>query len=201
MILDGRRRPGSRLAQQALARQFGVAQSVIREALLELQARGLVEASYNRGLFVSHIDAQRLLESFEVREAHERLAVRLCCERTTRADLRQLAQTAERAYSLGKAGRLDEMGALDREFHQRLVRLSGNGMLVRLAESHWVLGKTVRIGRDPRVVRAEHLAILKAIEAGDADEAERVVRDHIRVGREVVQEQMKAGRFVPHWVP
>ena len=81
LIVNGRQKPGSKLVQQKLAKQFGVAQGVIREALLELQVCGLVEAIDNRGMFVSPIDAQKLLDAFEIREVHEGLAARLCCTR------------------------------------------------------------------------------------------------------------------------
>src|SRR5436305_8544748 len=76
MILSGERQPGTKLRQQELAEHFGVAQGVIREALLELAAYGLVEIIDNRGVYVSKIDKNRLLESFEVRAMHEGLAAR-----------------------------------------------------------------------------------------------------------------------------
>src|SRR3954468_10733826 len=71
MILSGERRPGSKLRQQELAELFGVAQGVVREALLELQAYGLVETIDNRGIFVSRLDKEKLLEAFDVRAVHE----------------------------------------------------------------------------------------------------------------------------------
>src|SRR5262245_38838407 len=84
MILTGERRPGSKLRQQELAEEFRVAQGVVREALLELRAYGLVETFDRRGVYVSKFDRAMILESFEVREMHEALAVRRCCERISR---------------------------------------------------------------------------------------------------------------------
>src|SRR5437667_6189130 len=84
MILAGERPPGTKLVQQQLARSFGVAQGVVREALLELQAFGLVESIDNRGVYVSELSVKRLLDSFDVREIHEGLAARLCCEHLNR---------------------------------------------------------------------------------------------------------------------
>ena len=199
-ILNGTYKPGAKLVQEQLARRFGVARSVIREALLELQASGLVESVDNRGVFVSRLDMSKLIESFDVRKALEGMAVRLCCERTTRMELRALAEKAERIHSLGVDGKLEEMALLDREFHLALLRLSGNSMLVRLSESYWVFGKVVRLGRDPRAVRKEHLAILRAIEANDPQEAERLMHEHIQSAKRTVEEQAAAGSFVPRWV-
>src|SRR6185436_20351291 len=108
MILNGERRPGAKLRQQELAKQFQVAQGVIREALLELQAYGLVEMIDRRGMFVTKLNKERLLEAFEVREMHEALAARLCCERVTRAQIRELMELAQQIFSLGKTQKPDE---------------------------------------------------------------------------------------------
>src|SRR4029079_516466 len=104
MILSGERQPGSKLRQQELAEQFSVAQGVVREALLELRAYGLVESIDRRGVFVSKLDKEKLLESFEVREVHEALAVRRCCERVTRVQVRELMDLAEEIYAKGHDG-------------------------------------------------------------------------------------------------
>src|SRR5918993_1763707 len=98
LILSGELRPGTRLTQQQLAKRFGVAQSVIRESLLELQFSGLVRSVDNLGIFVSELDTDRLLQAYEVREMLEGLAARCCCERASRADVRELYEMAQRIY-------------------------------------------------------------------------------------------------------
>jgi DNA-binding GntR family transcriptional regulator len=200
MILSGERQPGSKLRQQELAEQFSVAQGVVREALLELRAYGLVETIDRRGVFVSKLDKSKLLESFEVREMHEALAVRRCCERMTRVQVRELIELSEEIYAKGAAGKLDEMGALDRSLHSHLIHYSGNSMLIRLADNYRVLGKFVRADRDPGVVRDEHVAILRAVQDGRADDAERLVRQHVAAARLAVEKRFENGEFVPKWV-
>jgi DNA-binding GntR family transcriptional regulator len=200
MILSGKCRPGSKLVQQDLGRQLGVTQGVIREALLELQACGLVEAIDNRGVFVSELNVEKLLEAYEVREVHEGLAARLSCDRITRVQIRELTQIVERMAELSKENKLDEMSSLDREFHHRLLEIAGNSMLLRLADNYRVLGKVVRANREPNRVCEDHLAVLKAIEEGKSEEAERLMREHIRAGKVAIQEQAKKGDFVPQWV-
>ena len=81
MILRGGFRSGSKLKQLNLAKQFGVGQGVVREALIELQAMGLVESVNNRGIYVTQINRKKLVDSIEVRAAIEGMAVRLCCDR------------------------------------------------------------------------------------------------------------------------
>jgi DNA-binding GntR family transcriptional regulator len=123
LILSGDLKPGTRLTQQQLAKRFGVAQSVIRESLLELQFTGLVESIDNLGIFVSELDTQKLLQAYEVREMLEGLAARSCCERASRADLRELSEMVERIFQLGQEARDVERGALDRRFHQRTIEI------------------------------------------------------------------------------
>jgi DNA-binding GntR family transcriptional regulator len=200
MIISGERRPGSKLRQQELAEHFQVAQGVVREALLELQAYGLVETIDRRGVFVTKLDREKLLEAFEVREMHEGLAARLCCDRVTRAQIRQLMDMAEEIYRLGTEQKLTEMGSLDRELHAQLIHLCGNKMLARLADNYRILGKFVRADRDPTAVRDEHIAILQAIGDGRADDAERLIRQHVAAARLAVEKRLDSGAFEPQWV-
>ena len=200
MILDGEQRGGAKLVQQQLAKKFGVAQGVVREALLELQAYGLVETIDNRGIFVSELSTQKLLDSFDVREMHEALAVRRCCDRITRMQVRELVEMAHQMRALAVGGKLMEMAALDREFHKRLIQISRNSMLIRLAENYRLLGKVIQMSRDPDEVCHEHLEILKAIGEGQPDEAERLVRAHIRRAKQDVEKQIAEGKYAPRWL-
>ena len=68
LILNGQLRPGQRILQQRLARQFSVSQSVVREALVQTQFTGLIESVDNLGMFVAEIDSKKLLEAYQVRE-------------------------------------------------------------------------------------------------------------------------------------
>ena len=199
-ILEGSFQAGAKLIQQDLADEFGVSLSVVREALLELRATGLVETVDNRGAFVSSLTRQKIIEALEVRASLEGLAVQLCCDRATRADLRALGDMARRIYTLATEGKPGEAGSLDREFHQTLIHLSRNSMLARLSDNYRVLGKIMRFDRDPIEIRDEHLAILEAIGAARGDDAERLVKAHILHAKEWLERESARGTFVPHWV-
>ena len=200
LILSGEYQPGQRLVQQELATRFGVAQSVVRESLLELQFCGLVEAVDNLGMFVSGLDAETLLSAYEIREMFEGLAARLCCERASRSDLRDLAELAEENLRHGSHRDLEAMSSLDRQFHSRIVQISRNPLLARLTEGYRVLGMFVRANRDIRQVHDEHLEIVKTIEANRPEAAERLAREHVRAARHAIQRQAQEETFVPHWV-
>jgi DNA-binding GntR family transcriptional regulator len=200
LILAGKLRPGARLTQQHLAKRFGVAQSVIRESLLELQFTGLVQMVDNLGIFVGELNADRLLQAYEVREMLEGLAARRCCDRASRADLRELGEMVEEIHRLGAAGQDERRGALDRRFHLRIIEIARNEVLVRLIDACHALGMTVQASRPHNVIRREHLGIVAAIEAGEAAEAERLARQHVAGAREAIARQVAGGMFTPQWV-
>ena len=200
LILAGKLRPGERLAQQQLAKRFGVAQSVVRESLLELQFTGLVQLVDNLGIFVGDLNADTLVQAYEVREMLEGLAARLCCDRAGKTDLRELTEMAEEIYRLGTAGRDVERGTLDRHFHLRVIEIARNEVLVRLIGACHALGMTVQASRPHSVIRREHLGIIAAIESGNPAHAERRAREHVAGAREALRRQIAQGTFTPQWV-
>ena len=200
LILAGGLRPGQRLIQQELARRFGVGQSVVRESLLELQFSGLVEAVDNLGMFVSSFAPQTLIQAYQIREMFEGLAARLCCQHASRADLQELTGLAAGTHKLGSEGNLEAMSTLDRQFHYRTILASGNQLLARLTEGYRVLGMFVSAERDIDQVRAEHLDIVRAIEADQPDRAEQLARGHVRAARRSIERRVAEGTFSPRWV-
>lgn len=200
LILAGELRSGERLAQQHLAKRFGVAQSVVRESLLELQFSGLVQMVDNLGIFVGELSADTLIQAYEVREMLEGLAARNCCDRASRQDLRELSEMVEEIYRLGTSGQNSQRGALDRKFHLRIIEISRNEILVRLIDACHALGMTVQASRPHNVIRREHREIVTAIESGKPEEAEKSAREHVAGAREALRRQIAQGTFAPQWV-
>ena len=200
MILKGETKSGQKLVQQQLAKKLGVGQGVVREALLELQLSGLVDTVDNKGMFVGKLDTEKLMEAFDIRMICEGLMGRLCCSKITRAQIKELVDIVEKIYSFGLKNQMSEMAFYDKEFHQCLLRIAGNSLLLRLVESYSAFRKIVRANRDIKVVYEEHLAILKVIENGQEDKAEDLMRKHILAAKEAIKEQIKNKEFVPHWV-
>jgi DNA-binding GntR family transcriptional regulator len=199
-ILSGESQPGERLTQQSLAKELGVAQGTVRESLLELQWLGLVESIDRLGVFVGKLDASRLIEAYQVREVLEGLAARLACEYTSRADVAMLRRMADHIWELSQEKNEEEMGASDRAFHLKIMDLSRNKVLLRLAEGYRVLSMAVRASRDPRVVHEEHLQIVEAIGNNLPEEAERLMRHHVAEARRMIERQAANHEFTPKWV-
>jgi DNA-binding GntR family transcriptional regulator len=199
-ILSGERKAGDRLSQQSLAKELGVAQGTVRESLLELQWLGLVDSIDRLGVFVEKLDASRICEAYEVREVLEGLASRLACDHVGRADLADLRAMAGDVLRFSKKNDVQSMGSTDHAFHLRIIGLSRNKILIRLAETYRILGMAVWAARDPKIVHAEHLRIVDAIESNSADEAERLARQHVRDARRAIEKQAEEGTFLPNWV-
>ena len=112
-ILSGESRPGERAAQQSLAKELGVGQGTVREALLELQWLGLVDSVDRPGVFVGNLDAARLCEAYEIRELLEGLAARRSCEHASQADATVLRNIANHILTLSNEGKVEEMGGAE----------------------------------------------------------------------------------------
>lgn len=200
-IIRGEYITGARLPQIHLAREFNVSQSVIRESLLELRAMGMVELKDQLGAFVSAVDSRKLVQAYEIREMMEGLAARLCCDRISREEFRELEQMAERMRNL-TLSEFQEHLHLDREFHQRIVHLSRNDMLIQLSESYQILGKVLKIHniQEGFPQPENHFLLLEPIRDNQPDEAERRMREHIRRGRRELEQKITDGTFKLQWV-
>jgi len=200
MVLSGKLRPGQRIVQEKLAKHLGVSQGVVRESLLELNCSGLVNAIDNLGIFIVELDDGLAVEALEIREVLEGLAARLCCRRASREDIEELKMLVDRIHALGRGGKIDEASLLDREFHQRIVNIANNGTLHEVILGRWTLRLVLKMSFDVEIVYEAHCSIVEAIEAGHADEAERLMRQHIRSARSVVEQQIAQGTFELKWL-
>jgi DNA-binding GntR family transcriptional regulator len=80
-------------------------------------------------------------------------------------------------------GRWQDGALADREFHQRLMDIAGNSLLLQMSRVFWFVRKSVRENvHDPRKTLDDHLSILSAIGSADPERAERAMREHIRRG-------------------
>jgi len=94
-VLAGEYPPGARLVETRIARELGISQAPLREALRDLEQLGLVVHEAYRGCSVRAVSAAELLEAFPVRAALEALAARLAAPRIDDADLDRLDALVE----------------------------------------------------------------------------------------------------------
>src|ERR1700754_4253911 len=91
-ILEGELQPGERLRAEALAQRFGTSRTPVREALLQLEAQGLVDVEPNRGAVVRAFDADDLRDLYEVRALLEPQAAARAATRISADDIERLEE-------------------------------------------------------------------------------------------------------------
>jgi DNA-binding GntR family transcriptional regulator len=178
-------RPNEPIDDDALARDLGVGRTPVREALKRLEGDRLVVSFPRRGTFATGVDITDLAHISEIRVQLEPLAARRAAERSSRAlrdELEALAASIE-ALDVTTLDRTELM-RWDLTVHRAFYRAAGNphleDVLVRhdnLATRIFCLFLDRLTSVDEHV--AEHVDLLRAIAAGDADRAEQLARDHV----------------------
>src|SRR3954463_13132953 len=126
-ILSGKYKPGDRLNESQIARELNISRIPVREALSQLQEQGLVQNRERRGMFVTHINTEEVLQISSLRLILETEALRLARARMTPEILAELEALVEQMENWG--GSLLDARALDLQFHRALWRASGNPYL------------------------------------------------------------------------
>jgi DNA-binding GntR family transcriptional regulator len=167
-----------------LAARFGVSATPVREAMLDLAKEGLVDAVRNKGFRVTVVSDRALDELTEIRELLEVPTVTRLAGRLSATDIDALRSLVARIEQTAEAGDLIRYVEADREFHLRLLGLSGNEQLVtivgelRARARLFGLHRLARQG-DLATSAREHAALLDALEAGDAEVLEKLMRQHL----------------------
>jgi DNA-binding GntR family transcriptional regulator len=133
-ILSGAYQPGDRLIERQLAADLGVSPIPIREALQELESRGLVSRFPNRGCQVTRLTAADLEQIFKFRSYMEPMVVQWAGENMTEAGIHQLQRQLDLVHQAAGAGDLPEFFYQDLVFHRILWDLSGNRYAARALE-------------------------------------------------------------------
>lgn len=133
-IIARRFKPGDRMNESQLARQFGVSRIPVREALQQLQEQGLVMNHPRRGMFVNILSDDDCQQINGLRIILEAEALKLCRARLTAASEKQLLDLVERMENSNAGSEIDA-AALDLEFHRAIWSLSGNTYLEKVLNS------------------------------------------------------------------
>jgi len=197
-IVAGALEPGTRVTEAYLAERYGVSRVPVREALRALEAEGFIESTPNIGSRVAHIPVDEADDLFAVREALEIATARRAAERARTlfeapqpnaewfATRRELAQILDAGDLHVERGELEPLVALNDRYHILVAELSGSRTLATLLRqlSHKIewLYALDDFSRGNRLW-PDHRAILRAIDAGDSDEAAARMGWHVRESR------------------
>lgn len=172
-----------RLDERRLAEDLGVSRTPIREALGRLEHEGLVRTIPRRGAFVARKSKKEILEMIMVWAALESLAARLITERASDEEIAGLRKMFATFRNEKVQARIDEYSNTNISFHQALIQISHCELLNKMTENlfhhlRWIRRRT--ISDKDRASRSiiDHMNIIEALEARNADLAERLSREH-----------------------
>jgi DNA-binding GntR family transcriptional regulator len=182
-VLSGELKPGDRIVESSMARQLGVSQAPVREAIRDLVLLGFLESQPYKGTSVRSFTAEELWETYTVRAALESLAARLAATHLTEEDVDALQAILDEMMEAAGRHDLDELLRLDNHFHETILQISRNQTLYQLWKTlqygTWSI-VTYRISRyDPAYLAARHQDLLKALKSGDPEAAMHTMQHHI----------------------
>jgi DNA-binding GntR family transcriptional regulator len=183
-ILSGKYRPGDRLNESQIARELNISRIPVREALSQLQEQGLVQNRERRGMFVTNITPDEVLQISSLRLILETEALRLARARMTPVMLAELEALVVQMENL--EGDLLDAAALDLKFHRALWKASGNPFLERTLYGLIVplfAHKTLEhVTHDVRRWRmSHHRVLLDAVTGRSGDDLQAVMLTHLRM--------------------
>jgi len=176
--------PGDvRLDERQLAQDLGISRTPVREAMAQLEREGFVRSIPRRGIYVVRKTKSEVIEMITAWAALESMAARLITLTASDeeiAGLRAMFTTFEDGRLHAK---LDEYSEVNIQFHQAIIRMSHNSVLIQLAENLFAHMRMIRrktIGEDDRADRSirDHMNIIQALEARATERAEDLVRQH-----------------------
>src|SRR6186997_2338494 len=178
-----RSRADIRLDERQLAQDFGISRTPVREAMAQLEREGFVRSVPRRGIYVVRKSRKEVIEMITAWAALESMAARLITTNATTGEIAALREMFA-TFENGQArAHLDEYSEVNIEFHQTIIRMSRNHVLIDLAENLFTHMRMIRrktIGEQDRVDRSirDHMNIIDALEARDTERAEDLVRNH-----------------------
>ncbi len=184
MIISLELPPGSPLSRAALAEQFGVSSTPIRDALMRLEEEGLVDVFPQYATVVSRVDVRLAQQAHFLRQAVELEIVRGLAIGRDAAVAADLNRTIALQQQFAKAGDFEKFMAADNEFHAQLYAAADKQdiwALVKSRSGHIDRLRRLHLpspGKAQDIVR-HHKLIAKAIDAGEPEEAQKHLRTHL----------------------
>lgn len=188
---------GTWVDEQALAEQYGISRTPLREALKVLASEGLVTLKPRRGCYVTEISDRDLDEVFTVMAMLEGECARAAALRASEADLARLQAIHADLEKAAGADDIDGFFEANQSFHHAIQQIADNRWLMHVIED---LRKVIKLSRHHSLYSegrleqalAEHRAVLDALLERDADAAQARMREHIRSGRAALERIAKA---------
>src|SRR5277367_1752431 len=151
-----------RLDERQLASDLGISRTPVREAMVQLEREGFVRSVPRRGVYVVRKTKSEVIELIQAWAALESMAARLLTQSASDADIAGLRRMFTTFEGDKLHAKLDEYSEVNIAFHQTIIELSGNQVLIRLAENLFT-----------------HMRMIRRETIGEDDRVERSIRDHM----------------------
>ena len=184
LSLDVYDQPGDvRLDERQLAQDLGISRTPVREAMAQLEREGFVRSVPRRGIYVVRKTKQEVIELITAWAALESMAARLITQNAGDDEIGHLREMFATFEDGRLRAQLDEYSEVNIEFHQAIIRMSRNRVLIDLAENLFTHMRMIRrktIVEQDRADRSihDHMNIIQALESRDTERAEGLVRSH-----------------------
>jgi DNA-binding GntR family transcriptional regulator len=185
-IVNGQLQPGQKLSIEELATQWHVSSTPVRDAIRRLEAIGFIKVAPRKSIYVATLDARTFKDIFDLRIALECMAVELALPNLKDDEIEATIEAYEDAYAkYQESNDVAAMRAVDDLVHNLFVQHSGNVKLIEIMEGlddlvSWARNIIVREVRSYDEAQPEHMAILAAARAHDADQSREAMRTHLR---------------------
>jgi DNA-binding GntR family transcriptional regulator len=190
LILEGELKPGDRLVETRIARELEVSQSPVREAIRDLAGVGFLEIEPYRGARIRRFTRDEFLDDVEIRGELEAIAARRAATRITADQIDELRSLVAEMRARGEAGDAHGQALKNTEFHRTVVEAAGSRALERLWAMLEPFARTYLTamvpGADLVWLGDRHSVIVEALEAGDAELAASVMRQHAHQVRDIL---------------
>ena len=194
MAMTFRFLPGERINEALLAKELGVSRTPLREALNRLSTEGFLTFSANSGYFRNQLDVKEIFDLYEFRLFLELSAVKLAVERASDEQLAEIEKFCANSAREEPDRTIDDLVAMDEQFHEMLMKLTGNVQMLnslrninaRIQFVRW-LDMTERRS----VTQSEHKRIVAALRSRDRVKSERLISEHISHRQDQIIEKVE----------
>ncbi|HTF97762.1 MAG TPA: GntR family transcriptional regulator [Cellvibrio sp.] len=181
--------PGQMISETALAQQFGVSRTPVREALIQLSNIGFVEVLPQRGTYVSKFSMDKILEARFIREALEVAVVTQLATNPNEAVRLEAVDACEKIINDQKTAAADDDALafqnLDDQFHQTMASYTQYprvSSLIEAEKAHMdrVRNLSLHVSGQYKRILSQHAAIIKAIKTGSAEKSASAMSVHLK---------------------
>lgn len=182
-IIDGTLNPGDRIVETKLAKELGISQTPVREAIRQLSGEGIITIVPNKGPIVRKIDSNDIFEIYSIRSFLEGFAIRLATQYATDDDINELAAFYQDMKTKLSDDSVKTLTAESLHIHRTIIRLSRHARLIKMYESISfqiaLAGRILGVISTKQKEVAQHWELVDAMMKRDPEHAERVMRSHI----------------------